>query len=154
MRVVLQRVRHAAVTVDDETIAAIWDGFLALVGVAADDTAARAGALAEKTASLRVFADAEGRFTHDIREIQGAVLVVSQFTLFGDVRRGRRPSFADAAPPERAAPLVEAYAAALEAAGVPVQRGRFGAHMAVSLLNDGPVTILLDSADLERPRHA
>ena len=160
MRIVLQRVSHARVSVDGTTVGAIGPGLVALVGVAANDTASQADALAAKCAGLRVFADAAGKFNRSLAEMAslsppvaaGAVLVISQFTLLADVRRGRRPSFDRAAPPEIAEPLVERFATALEAAGVPVARGRFGAHMLVEMANDGPVTIVIDSADLERPR--
>lgn len=152
MRIVLQRVSHARVSVDGTTVGAIGPGLVALVGVAADDTASQAEALAAKCAGLRLFADAEGKFNRSLAAVGGTVLVISQFTLLADVRRGRRPSFDRAAPPAIAEPLVERFATALEAAGVPVARGRFGAHMLVELANDGPVTIVIDSADLERPR--
>jgi len=154
MRLVLQRVSSAAVRVDGETIGAIGPGLLVLVGVreGADEGTARR--LAAKTAALRVFPDDEGRFNRSLLETHGEALVVSQFTLYADVRRGRRPSFTDAARPEVAEPLVEAYAAALEALGVRVARGRFGAKMEVELVNDGPVTLVIDSAELERPRRA
>jgi D-tyrosyl-tRNA(Tyr) deacylase len=154
MRVVLQRVSRAAVRVDDETVGAIGPGLLVLVGVAAGDDVATAQRLALKTAELRLFEDANGRFEMSLRETGGEALVVSQFTLYGDVRRGRRPSWSDAARPEDAEPLVEAFAQALEALGVRTARGRFGAHMRVELLNDGPVTLILDSDDLSRPRRS
>lgn len=152
MRIVLQRVSHARVSVDGTTVGAIGPGLVALVGVAVDDTASQAEALAAKCAGLRLFADAEGKFNRSLADVGGAVLVISQFTLLADVRRGRRPSFDRAAPPVIAEPLVDCFATALEAAGVLVARGRFGAHMLVELANDGPVTIVIDSADLERPR--
>jgi D-tyrosyl-tRNA(Tyr) deacylase len=116
------------------------------------DDEATARRLAAKTAELRIFADAAGRFNRSLVEAGGEALVVSQFTLYGDVRKGRRPSFNDAARPELAEPLVESFAAALEEAGVRVARGRFGAMMQVELVNDGPVTLVLDSEELERPR--
>ncbi|MER3419713.1 MAG: D-tyrosyl-tRNA(Tyr) deacylase [Chloroflexota bacterium] len=145
MRAVLQRVSSASVRMDDEMLGAIERGLVALVGVARDDTVADAELLARKTAELRIFNDAQGKFNMSLLDVGGAVLVVSQFTLFADVRRGRRPGFTDAAPPEIAAPLVEAYADALRRLGVPVATGRFGTHMQVALINDGPVTILLDT---------
>jgi D-tyrosyl-tRNA(Tyr) deacylase len=155
VRVVLQRVAWARVDVDGDELAAIGPGLLALVGVAAGDAAADAELLAAKTARLRVFAEGERPFHLPVTELSGgAVLCVSQFTLLADVRRGNRPSWAAAAPPQEAEPLVEAYAAAIEALGVRVARGRFAAHMRVSLENDGPVTIVLDSADLRGPRRA
>jgi D-tyrosyl-tRNA(Tyr) deacylase len=140
------------VSVDGETVAAIGPGLLALVGVAAGDDEAEARRLARKCAELRVFSDADGKFNLSLLDNGGEALVVSQFTLLADTRRGRRPSFVSAAAQELAEPLVEAFAAALRMAGVPTQTGRFGARMAVELLNDGPVTIVLDSADYERPR--
>ena len=152
MRVVLQRVHRAQVRVDDTEIARIAAGFVALVGIGADDSETQADALAAKTAGLRLFTDATGRFNAALHDVSGAVLVVPQFTLLADLRRGRRPSFAAAASPERAAALVDRYAQALRDAGLPVQTGRFGAHMQLELVNDGPVTVVLDSADLERPR--
>jgi D-tyrosyl-tRNA(Tyr) deacylase len=154
MRVVLQRVSSAAVHVDGETVGRIAAGLVAFVGVAEGDDEATARRLADKTAEMRIFSDAEGRFNLSLLDIGGAALVISQFTLYGDARRGRRPSFSAAAGPEVAEPLVEAFARTLEARGVAVARGRFGAHMAVDVFNDGPVTIILDSADLERPRRA
>jgi D-tyrosyl-tRNA(Tyr) deacylase len=123
-----------------------------LIGVREGDDEATARRLAAKTAELRIFADAAGRFNRSLVEAGGEALVVSQFTLYGDVRKGRRPSFNDAARPELAEPLVESFAAALEEAGVRVARGRFGAMMQVELVNDGPVTLVLDSEELERPR--
>lgn len=152
MRIVLQRVSEARVEVEGEVVGAIAQGFVALVGVAAGDGAEQAEALATKTAELRVFADAAGKFNRSLQDVGGAALVVSQFTLLADVRKGRRPSFRGAAEPSVAAVLVERYATALEEQGVPVAQGRFGAKMLVSLCNDGPVTIVLDSAELERPR--
>ena len=152
MRVVLQRVSAASVTVAGEKVAEIGRGILALVGAAQADTADDAGKLARKTAELRIFSDAAGKFNLSLLDVGGQALVVSQFTLLADARRGRRPSFAAAAPPEVAEPLVEAFARALRDMGVAVQTGRFGARMAVELVNDGPVTIVLDSEELERPR--
>lgn len=154
MRLVLQRVSRAAVRVDEETVGEIAHGLLILVGVRHGDDAATAVRLAARTAELRVFADDTGHFNRSLLAAQGAALVVSQFTLYAGVRKGRRPSFNEAAPGELAEPLVEAYAAALEALGVPVARGRFGAHMRVESVNDGPVTLVIDSEDLERPRRA
>lgn len=154
MRAVLQRVTRASVTIEGETVGAIGRGLLVLLGVAQGDSEAQAARLATKTAELRIFPDETGRFNRSLLEVGGAALVVSQFTLLADVRRGRRPSFTDAAPPERAAQLVDAYVQHLRAQGVPVQTGRFGAMMQVELVNDGPVTVLLDTDDLERPRRA
>ncbi|MBI4497597.1 MAG: D-tyrosyl-tRNA(Tyr) deacylase [Chloroflexi bacterium] len=145
MRAVLQRVTEAAVRVEAEVVGAIGPGLLVLLGVAQGDGPQDADLLAEKTARLRVFADAEGRFQRSLLDTGGAALVVSQFTLLADTRKGRRPSLTEAAPPDLAAPLVQHYVEQLRARGVPVAQGRFGAHMQVSLCNDGPVTILLDS---------
>ncbi len=146
MRVLLQRVTRAEVSVEAEVLGSIGSGIMALVGVGPDDTAATATALASKAVDLRIFRDADGRTNRSLIDTGGAMLVVSQFTLYGDTRKGRRPSFIGAAPPERAAELVEVFAAAVEARGVAVGRGRFGAEMAVELVNDGPMTIWLDSA--------
>jgi D-tyrosyl-tRNA(Tyr) deacylase len=154
MRLVLQRVSRAGVRVEGEVIGEIGAGLVILVGIADGDDEAEAKRLAAKTAEMRIFSDADARFNLSLLETGGEALVVSQFTLHADLRRGRRPSFGAAARPEVAEPLVEAYAAALEALGIRVARGRFGAHMAVEIVNDGPVTIILDSADLDRPRRA
>lgn len=144
MRIVLQRVSRAAVAVDGEVVGEIGRGILALVGVERGDALATAEAAAEKLAGLRVFPDGEGRMNLDARQAGGAFLVVSQFTLAGSLARGRRPSFDDAAPPETAAPLVEALVAALRRRGETVATGRFRAHMEVRLVNDGPVTFVLE----------
>ena len=145
MRAVVQRVSRAGVTVDGELVGAIDRGFLVLVGVAVGDDARAADALAQKIAGLRVFADAEGAMNLALDDVGGAVLLVSQFTLLGDVRKGRRPSFVAAARGEQAESLYLRVADTLRAAGIPVRTGRFGADMAVELVNDGPVTILLDT---------
>ncbi len=147
MRALLQRVSRAAVRVDGEWVAAIGPGLLVLLGVGPGDGETVAGGLARRTAGLRIFADAEGRTNRSIVDVGGAALVVSQFTLYADTRRGRRPSFTGAAEPRLAERLYAAYCAALAAEGIPVERGRFGAKMAVELVNDGPFTLLLDSAD-------
>ena len=152
MRAVLQRVTRATVTIDGEAVGAIGPGLLVLLGVAQDDGPEDARRLATKTAELRIFADAEGRFNRSLLESGGAALVVSQFTLLADVRKGRRPSFVAAAAPEQASPLVDAFAGVLRELGVSVATGRFGAHMLVALENDGPVTIVLDTVELDRPR--
>jgi D-tyrosyl-tRNA(Tyr) deacylase len=152
MRVVLQRVSRASVSVDGETVASIGNGLLLLVGAAEGDDAGEARRLAAKCAEMRVFPDDEGRFDRSLLDTGGEALVVSQFTLLADVRRGRRPSFTAAARPELAEPLVEVFASALREMGVSMQTGRFGAHMMVELVNDGPVTIVVDSGDLDRPR--
>jgi D-tyrosyl-tRNA(Tyr) deacylase len=144
MRVLLQRVSRASVAVDGVERGAVGRGFLALVGVAHGDDVAAAHKLAAKTARLRVFADDAGLMNLALGDVGGAVLAVSQFTLYADTRRGNRPSFTGAAPPEQGEAVYEAYVAALRAEGVPVETGVFGAHMQVELLNDGPVTILLE----------
>jgi D-aminoacyl-tRNA deacylase len=145
MRAVVQRVSSASVSVDGKEVGRIAAGFLVLLGVGQGDTDADAAYLAEKVAHLRVFADAEGKMNRALRDVNGATLVVSQFTLYGDARQGRRPSFTDAAPPAEGNRLYEAFCLLLAAYGVPVARGVFQAHMAVELVNDGPVTLLLDS---------
>ena len=144
MRVLLQRVSRAAVVVDGARTGAVGRGFLALVGVTHEDDAAAARRLAAKTARLRVFSDDAGLMNLALGDVDGAVLAVSQFTLFADTRRGNRPSFTDAAPPDHGEAVYEAYVEALRAEGVPVETGVFGAHMQVELVNDGPVTILLE----------
>jgi D-tyrosyl-tRNA(Tyr) deacylase len=145
MRAVIQRVTRASVTVDGRVAGAIERGFVALVGVSVDDTHTDAEALAQKIAGLRVFDDEAGAMNLALADIGGAVLVVSQFTLLGDVRKGRRPSFITAARGELAERLYEQVAGGLRAAGLHVATGVFGADMAVELVNDGPVTILLDT---------
>jgi len=145
MRILVQRVTQARVLVADDVVAAIGAGMVLLVGVHGEDEEDAARFCADKCAHLRIFPDAEQRLNRSILEIAGEVLAVSQFTLYGDCRRGRRPSFSQAAPPERAEPLYEAFAARLAAMGVPVARGVFGAHMEVEIHNDGPVTIIVES---------
>jgi D-tyrosyl-tRNA(Tyr) deacylase len=154
VRIVLQRVSSAAVRVEGEVVGEIGRGILALVGVELGDTAAAAAAAAEKLAGLRIFPDPQGKMNLDARQAGGAFLVVSQFTLAGSLARGRRPSFDAAAPPERAAPLVEALVAALRQRGFPVATGRFRAHMEVALVNDGPVTFVLEIPTADPPRAA
>ncbi len=144
MRVVLQRVARASVMVDGKRVSAIGIGYLLLVGIGAEDEPDEADKLAEKIVNLRVFADAEGKMNLSLADVDGEAMVVSQFTLYGDVRKGRRPSWIAAAEPTVAAARVEEFAGALEARGVRVGRGIFGAHMDVELLNDGPVTLLLE----------
>ena len=146
MRAVVQRVKHASVVVDGETIGQIGVGFLVLLGAGRDDTEEDVRYIARKVAEMRVFSDAEGKFNLSLADVGGAVLLVSQFTLYADTRKGRRPSFIDAAPHALAEALVERCAQLLREAGVRVEMGHFGAHMDVSLRNDGPVTIILDSA--------
>jgi D-tyrosyl-tRNA(Tyr) deacylase len=148
VRALLQRVERASVRAGGSQVASIDRGFLVLVGVGHDDGPAEAERLAEKIATLRVFADDERKLNLALDDVDGAVLVVSQFTLYADVRKGRRPSYTGAAPPDRAATLVEALAAGLERRGIAVGRGVFGADMQVELVNDGPVTLWLDTADL------
>jgi D-tyrosyl-tRNA(Tyr) deacylase len=146
VRAVVSRVAWARVVADGELTGEIGPGLLVLVGVTHGDSEAEAAWLAAKVAALRVFDDDQGRMNRSLAEVGGSALVVSQFTLYGNAGKGRRPSYVAAAPPEVAAPLVEAVAKALAGAGVPVASGRFGAHMRVESAGDGPVTILLDSA--------
>jgi D-aminoacyl-tRNA deacylase len=148
MRAVFQRVTRASVRVEGETVGEIGTGALVLLGVARDDADADAAYLAEKVAALRVFDDAEGRMNLSLAETNGALLVVSQFTLYGDVRRGRRPSWIEAAPPAEAARLYEVFVAEARKLIGKVETGSFRAMMEVELVNDGPVTILLDSRKL------
>lgn len=149
MRVILQRVKQGSVTVDGKVTGAVEQGFVALVGMTHGDNRRMVEQLAKKTANLRVFEDTQGKMNLSALEVGAGVLVVSQFTLYGDVRKGRRPSFIDAAPPEVAAPLVDHYADRLKAEGITrVEKGVFGAVMLVNIDNDGPVTIILDSNDL------
>ncbi|HKI95426.1 MAG TPA: D-aminoacyl-tRNA deacylase [Gemmatimonadales bacterium] len=144
MRVVLQRVRRASVTVEGRVVGSIGRGFLALVGVTATDGEAEVGWMAEKVSGIRLFGDAEGKMNLGLGDVDGAVLAVSQFTLYGDARKGRRPSFIDAAAPEIAEPIFDALVRALRERGVRVETGRFGAMMEVELVNDGPVTLVLE----------
>jgi D-tyrosyl-tRNA(Tyr) deacylase len=146
VRVVLQRVTRASVAVDGAEVASIGPGYLLLVGVGHDDDASVVPKLADKVVGLRIFRDDAGKTNVDLASVGGEALVVSQFTLFADTRKGRRPSFLDAADPDAAAAVVEAFAAALEARGVRVGRGVFGAEMAIDLVNDGPFTLVLDIA--------
>ena len=148
MRVVLQRVARASVDVDGDRVAKIGRGYLLLVGVGRGDPPEEAEWLAEKIANLRLFTDEDGKTNLSIGDVGGEVLVVSQFTLYADLRKGRRPSWGDAEDPDVAAGRVEALASAIEARGVPVRRGVFGAVMDVELLNDGPFTLVLDAASL------
>jgi D-tyrosyl-tRNA(Tyr) deacylase len=145
MRAVVQRVTEARVRVEGHVVGAIERGFLVLLGVGARDTEADADWMAGKILGLRVFGDAQGKMNLSIEDVGGAVLVVSQFTLYGDCRKGRRPSFSGAMAPEAAPALVQSVVVRIQAAGVRVSQGRFGADMAVELVNDGPVTLLLDS---------
>ena len=169
MRVVIQRVSSASVQVDGETVGVIGEGLLVFVGVGREDTGdaggtgdlpvenaglgrIRAAMLADKVANLRIFPDAEGKSNLSLLDTGGGALVISQFTLYADCRRGRRPSFSEAADPLPAESLVEEFRLALERLGIPTATGRFGAHMIVSLVNDGPYTIILDTETLARPR--
>jgi D-tyrosyl-tRNA(Tyr) deacylase len=145
VRALIQRVSRAAVTVDGEPVSAIGQGLLILVAVGHDDTGREASWMAGKVARLRVFGDAAGRMNLALADVGGEAMVVSQFTLYGDVKKGNRPSFVGAAEPDHGERLVEAVAAALEELGVSVARGRFGAHMQVELVNDGPVTIWIET---------
>ena len=147
MRAVVQRVREAHVTIDGTVVGAIERGLCVLLGIAATDTEADADRLLQKITGLRIFEDDEGRMNKAVEEVGGALLVISQFTLHGDCRKGRRPSFQNAAPAERARPLYEHFVAQARRGPVPVATGAFQAHMAVSLVNDGPVTLILDTAD-------
>ncbi|MDA9934182.1 D-aminoacyl-tRNA deacylase [Rubripirellula sp.] len=144
MRVVLQRVTSASVTVEQHTVGQIRHGLLILAGIAQGDTTAEADWLANKTAELRIFEDANGKMNHSLLETGGSALVVSQFTLLANCQKGRRPAFTDAAEPEPAEQLYEYFADALRAKGIRVEQGSFGADMKVSLTNDGPVTIVID----------
>jgi D-aminoacyl-tRNA deacylase len=145
MRAVVQRVKQARVSVEGKVIGEIKQGLLCFVGVGKGDQEADADYLAAKIPQLRIFEDAEGRFNHTLLDIKGAILVVSQFTLFADCRKGRRPSFSDAAEPEQARELYQRFVTKLKENGIPVATGEFQAHMEVELVNDGPVTLLLDT---------
>lgn len=145
MRACIQRVLEASVTVDSDVVGEIGPGLLVLLGVGVDDDESTARQLADKTAQLRIFEDAEGRMNRSVEEVGGGILAVSQFTLYGDCRKGRRPSFVGAAPPDRAESLYECYVQALRERGLAVATGRFRTMMQVRLINDGPVTLLLDT---------
>ena len=147
MRAVIQRVSEANVSVEGETTGAIGIGLVVLVGVATEDTERDAVTLATKLVGLRIFPDDDRKMIRSIVDVGGSMLLISQFTLLADLRRGRRPAFNEAAPPEIAEPLLATLAAAIEAEGVEVEQGRFGAMMDVSLTNDGPVTIVVDVVD-------
>jgi len=144
MRAVSQRVREASVTVDGEVVAEIGLGMVILLGVGPEDTMANAETMADKIANLRIFGDEEGKMNLSLLDVDGSAIVVSQFTLFADTSRGRRPSFVGAAKPDLAEPLVDAFSKMLVDRGVPTQTGIFGAHMDVALVNDGPVTIVME----------
>ena len=145
MRAVVQRVTRARVVIDGETVGEVGTGLLVLLGVTHTDTAEAASWLADKVVGLRIFNDADGKMNRSVADVGGGVLVVSQFTLYGDCQKGRRPSFIDAARPEVAVPLYEAFVNGIKALGVPAATGRFGAMMQVELVNDGPVTLIVDS---------
>ncbi|MCI8540301.1 MAG: D-tyrosyl-tRNA(Tyr) deacylase [Erysipelotrichaceae bacterium] len=147
MRVLLQRVSHAQVSIEGSVCGQIAQGFLALVGITHTDDLTIVAKMARKTAELRVFEDENGKMNRSLMDVQGSILSISQFTLYADCKRGRRPGFEHAAKPELAKPLYEAFNNALKDLGIPVETGQFGADMQVSLLNDGPVTILLDSEE-------
>jgi len=154
MKAVVQRVIRGSVTVEGELVGQIGRGLVVLLGVKEGDSEAEAQWLAQKIANLRIFEDQEGKFNRSLLDVEGAALVVSQFTLYGDARRGRRPSFSEAAPPEVAAPLVERFAELLREQGVKrVEQGRFQATMLVEIHNDGPVTIILDTDISRRGNH-
>jgi len=153
LRALIQRVAQASVTVGGQTISAIQQGMVILVGVGLDDTEADARYLAERTANLRIFPDASGKFNVSLLDSTGEALVVSQFTLYANTRKGRRPSFTHAAPPDVAEPLIETFADSLRDMGVPTGAGIFREHMLVEILNDGPVTMLIDSDQRHQPRH-
>jgi D-tyrosyl-tRNA(Tyr) deacylase len=144
MRSVVQRARHGRVSIDGRTIAEIGLGLVILVGIGPGDGEEQARYLAEKIANLRIFEDEDGKINRSVLEVGGEAIVVSQFTLYADIRKGRRPSFTDAALPEVASPLVERFAQLLREQGVPTQTGQFGAHMLVEIANDGPVTIWVE----------
>ena len=148
MRALLQRVSRASVTVDGNVVGQIGQGLLVLLGVGQDDSEVEVKTLADKIVHLRIFGDDEGKMNRSLLDVGGEVLVVSQFTLYADVRKGRRPSFTDAAPPSLAEPLVERFKDALATYGLKVEGGVFGAYMEVELINSGPVTIWMDSEEL------
>ena len=145
MRVLLQRVSHASVSIEGNVISSIGKGLLILLGIGHGDGEDQAGFLAEKVANLRIFQDGQGKTNLSVMDIKGEAIVVSQFTLYADARKGRRPSFTDAAAPELAAPLVERFVELLRGHGIPTQTGKFGEHMSVDIQNDGPVTIWLEN---------
>jgi D-aminoacyl-tRNA deacylase len=148
MRAIIQRVSHAAVSVDGQVLGEIGPGLVVLLGVGEGDGEQEAHTLARKIANLRIFADEASKFNLSALDAGGQVLVISQFTLFADARKGRRPSFSSAARPDIAEPMVRLFCAELRSAGLTVAEGRFGAHMLVTIHNDGPVTIVLDTVDL------
>ena len=152
MRALVQRVTGASVTVEDETIGSIGTGLVVFIGISSDDDAADADYLANKIANLRIFFDDDGRFDRSALDLGAELLIVSQFTLYADTRKGRRPSFTDAAPPEQAEALFAKTVEIFRSTGLRVETGRFQAHMLVNIANDGPVTIYIDSAERKQPR--
>ena len=152
MRALVQRVTQASVEIDGETVGAIDDGLVVLVGIHEDDDEEDAAYVVNKTVNLRIFGDDAGRFDRSALDAGAELLVISQFTLYGDTRRGRRPSFSHAMPPEPATALFDRTLRLFEQTGLNVETGQFQAHMIVSIKNDGPVTIMIDSADRQRPR--
>lgn len=153
MKAVLTRVQYASVAIDGETVGKIGQGFLILLGVGPQDTEKECRLLAEKALGLRIFEDENGKMNLGLEQVGGEVLVVSQFTLYGNCRKGRRPSFAEAADPELGNALYEKFLSVCAELGYPPQHGRFGADMKVESLNDGPVTLILDTDQLQSPRH-
>ena len=152
MKAVLMRVRRASVTIDERETRSIGRGFLILLAVTHDDTEAQAVKLADKLCSLRLFEDADGKINLTLDEVGGEIMIVSQFTLYGNCRKGRRPEFLSAARPEIAIPMYEKFVAICREKGYHVETGEFGAHMEVESLNDGPFTLIVDSADLDAPK--
>jgi len=152
LRALVQRVTGASVTVEDETIGSIGSGLVVFIGISSDDDAADADYLANKIANLRIFSDDDGRFDRSALDLGAELLIVSQFTLYADTRKGRRPSFTDAAPPEQADTLFAKTVEIFRSTGLRVETGRFQAHMLVNIANDGPVTIYIDSAERKQPR--
>ena len=150
----VQRVSEASVSVDEEVLGRIGPGLVVLVGVSGEDAEGEARHIVDKTLNLRIFPDESGRFNRSALEIGAELLIISQFTLYGDTRKGRRPSFAHAAPPEQAGPLFDKTVQLFAESGLKVETGRFQAYMDVAIHNDGPVTIMLDSADRTRPRRS
>lgn len=146
MRAVVQRVSEARVRIDGAVVGEISQGLLILLGITHTDTVNQASWLAEKIATLRIFNDADGKINRGLAEVGGSMLIVSQFTLYGDCQKGRRPSFVDAADPEKAVPLYQAFIDGAKSLGIPVATGRFGAMMQVELVNDGPVTLIIERA--------
>ena len=152
MKAVLMRVRRASVTIDERETRSIGRGFLILLAVTHDDTEAQAVKLADKLCSLRLFEDADGKINLTLDEVGGEIMIVSQFTLYGNCRKGRRPEFLSAARPEIAIPMYEKFVAICHEKGYHVETGEFGAYMEVESLNDGPFTLIVDSADLDAPK--